>query len=1053
MAKRTGYLGANLHQGTGLRLWEALNEESRHYADHTVFVLPGGRLNYRKADEHLRNSIFRYVNSDNFDGAVVWGSTLAGEVGWKDVGEWTKELGEKIPVVSLGIDVEGVPSITYDAYTGVYRMVEHFITVHGYRRIAFLRGPENHDSAYSRYEAYRDCLRDHGIEYNPLLVSSPHTWNEGENAIREIGEKNHMLPRRDYDAVIASSDIMAYLASRWLEEQGYLIPDDIALAGFNDSPEAFLCSTELTTVRLPVKDMVEQSFRMIRDMENNPDGAYPSRAVPTVEVYRRSCGCKESYGSEDMAKEIADYSQFENWINLRMGHGENATVFLEITSSIFVKGEKVDINTRRIFSELCWRYLRHGGTMKFFFSALKLCRRFFPQRTLSMDEMDILHEVMMENVVKINATDSYRTREINNSHNSFTNTLLKVHSYMELSEAMKSFFPSMGIEKAFVFTYTDDGLSRLESGFSGEKLFSEGMPFSSQLLFPEELSYEIQRGLFVVEPLYYDNKVDGYIILKNRDCPASMIENIRTDISSGMQAIDLYFLACEKSQKAEEAEKQSSDFYAHITEELRDPLDHIKKVLEAKKSFDGDELLSTIVKTEHLLELSAVEKGGITLEEKFTPLRDLLTLIKAKGIEVLSPYPLPSVVFDRKSVEEIASCLLTYFGKDITLSVKLSPENVILHFYGESFSRVPSSTPTLQYVEKLLLMQGGTFSFSRDGLDVLIPYPSLSGEKTACGGKGGVVFISDDESTLPKSIDGPVAFMSYDDVIVQMNSISSYTSIAWDAKKVSKQSGIAMNLLRNHKEARLMPFLCFGLDDESISVAAAIEGTIPSEGKGCIYSFGPFPETLSILREFAPVEEVKSLSDIPEGAQSPLFIFNDVDTALIEAVRKDRRFTKTPVLIVRDRFEMDDIESLSSTPNVLIVNTSITEAEGFINRIVAVFGGEELLPPLTSILVKKAICYLNDNATYSISRWQIAGSVNISEDYLTRIFRKEIGISPWDYLNRYRIQIASRLLLETGSSISEIASLTGFQDQAYFCRVFRKVKGFPPGNIRTRQTV
>ena len=173
MAKRIGYLGANLHRGTGLRLWETVNEESRHYTDHTVFVLPGGRLNYKKDDEHLRNAIFRYVNSDNLDGAVVWGSTLASEVSWKEVGEWTKGLSEKIPVVSLGIDVPGIPSVTYDAYTGVYRMVEHFITVHNYRRIVFLQGPKNHNSAYSRLEAYRDCLNDYGIEFNPSLVSSP----------------------------------------------------------------------------------------------------------------------------------------------------------------------------------------------------------------------------------------------------------------------------------------------------------------------------------------------------------------------------------------------------------------------------------------------------------------------------------------------------------------------------------------------------------------------------------------------------------------------------------------------------------------------------------------------------------------------------------------------------------------------------------------------------------------------------------------------------------------------------------------------------------------
>ncbi len=1050
MAKRTGYLGANLHQGTGLRLWETINEESRLYTDHTVFVLPGGRLDYRKDDEYLRNAIFRYATSSNLDGAVVWGSTLAGAVTWSDVATWTKALSERIPVVSLGIDVPGVPSITYDAYSGVYRMIEHFITVHGYSRIVFLRGPENHDSASSRFAAYRDCLRDHGIEYDPSLVSSPHAWGDGEEAIREITETNRRIPKKDWDAVYASSDMMGYMTSRYLEEHGYHIPDDIAVAGFNDSPEAFLSSTELTTVRLPVKDMIEQSFDRIRDMETRSGEICSSLSLPTVSVYRRSCGCMESYGSERMADGIKSFEDFEKWINMRMSGGENAQAFLSLVRLAFMEGEKVSQQNRRVFDELCWRYLRHGGTMKFFFSSLKLARRFFPQRSLSMDEMELLHEIMMENVVKVNAVSSFRARDINNAHNEFTNRLLRIHSYVELSEAMMDSFPTMGIDKAFLFIYPEDGRARLESGFSGDKLFTEGMEFSSDLLYPEELEYEIQRGLFVVEPLYYENSIDGYIILKNRDCPASMLENIRTDISSSMQAIDLYSIACEKSQKAEEAEKQSSDFYAHITEELKEPLDRMRTALTEKKDYDSAELLSTIVKTEHLLELTAVEKGGVTLEDSFIPLSELLDIMKEKGIKVSSPSPLPSVVFDRSSVEEIASCITAYYGDGVELDVSLLADSVALHFHGEPFSRIPSVTPTLQYVEKLLLMQNARFSFIRDALDVFLSYPSLSGGVPTGGGKGGVLFISDDDKEMPHSITSPLTFMSYDDVIHEINTISTYSAIAWNVKRVSKQSGIAMNLLRNHKEARSLPFICFGMESESISVNAAVEGTIPTEGKGCIYSFGPFPKSLSILREFAPVEEVKDTADIKDGSSSPLFVFYEVDSQKIDAIRKDRRFTKTPVLIIRDRFRAEDVESLSSTPNVLIVNTSITEAEGFINRIVAVFGGEELLPPLTSILVKRAICYLNDNATYSISRWQIAGSVNISEDYLTRIFRKEIGISPWDYLNRYRIQIASRLLLETGSSISEIASLTGFQDQAYFCRVFRKVKGFPPGNIRTR---
>lgn len=122
--------------------------------------------------------------------------------------------------------------------------------------------------------------------------------------------------------------------------------------------------------------------------------------------------------------------------------------------------------------------------MKFFFSALKLARRFFPGRNLSMEEMELLHVIMMENVVKVNAVSSFRARDINNAHNEFTNRLLRIHSYVELSEAMKDSFPTMGIDRAFLFIYTGDGKARLESGFSGEKLFTQGLEFSSDLLFP-----------------------------------------------------------------------------------------------------------------------------------------------------------------------------------------------------------------------------------------------------------------------------------------------------------------------------------------------------------------------------------------------------------------------------------------------------------------------------------------------------------------------------------------------------------------------------------------
>jgi two-component system response regulator YesN len=72
----------------------------------------------------------------------------------------------------------------------------------------------------------------------------------------------------------------------------------------------------------------------------------------------------------------------------------------------------------------------------------------------------------------------------------------------------------------------------------------------------------------------------------------------------------------------------------------------------------------------------------------------------------------------------------------------------------------------------------------------------------------------------------------------------------------------------------------------------------------------------------------------------------------------------------------------------------------------------------------------------------------VSENYLGRIFQQELGLSPMEYLNRYRIKEAKALLSQTGASITEIAAQVGFDDPAYFSRAFRKQVGFSPRAYR-----
>jgi AraC-like DNA-binding protein len=99
-------------------------------------------------------------------------------------------------------------------------------------------------------------------------------------------------------------------------------------------------------------------------------------------------------------------------------------------------------------------------------------------------------------------------------------------------------------------------------------------------------------------------------------------------------------------------------------------------------------------------------------------------------------------------------------------------------------------------------------------------------------------------------------------------------------------------------------------------------------------------------------------------------------------------------------------------------------------------------------LVRKAVAYIHQNYGEPVSREDLARHVGMSSDYLTYCFRKETGLTPITYLNRYRISKAKLLLAEGSQSITEIALAVGFSDSGYFSRLFRREAGISPESYR-----
>ncbi|KEI77785.1 AraC family transcriptional regulator [Clostridium botulinum A2 117] len=103
------------------------------------------------------------------------------------------------------------------------------------------------------------------------------------------------------------------------------------------------------------------------------------------------------------------------------------------------------------------------------------------------------------------------------------------------------------------------------------------------------------------------------------------------------------------------------------------------------------------------------------------------------------------------------------------------------------------------------------------------------------------------------------------------------------------------------------------------------------------------------------------------------------------------------------------------------------------------------------IRIKAMLDFLHHHYEEPLELQQIAAVVNISERECLRCFQKNIRITPIQYLLKYRISVAARLLENTDISITEICNRVGFDNPSYFSKIFKRFMRFTPSDYRKQQ--
>lgn len=116
----------------------------------------------------------------------------------------------------------------------------------------------------------------------------------------------------------------------------------------------------------------------------------------------------------------------------------------------------------------------------------------------------------------------------------------------------------------------------------------------------------------------------------------------------------------------------------------------------------------------------------------------------------------------------------------------------------------------------------------------------------------------------------------------------------------------------------------------------------------------------------------------------------------------------------------------------------------FLAALMDIFGNQDAQHATGFEYVQKAIKYIDYNFSRDIDVNEVAASAGISRSHLYRLFMQHISMPPNEYLMRFRISKGVELLENKKLSVGEVAYSTGFSDQLYFSRVFKKIMGIPP---------
>jgi len=500
------------------------------------------------------NSTHAYLKRLNVAGVVVCSSTILHAMKGSELSDFIAGF-HPAPVVSLGLEIPDVVSVTVDTSESLLELMRHMTQDPKRRRFVFIRGFAESMDSLERERVFRQVLAERGLEVDEsLIIDGDFVSSVARNRIIDLLDRGSQ-----FDAVVAVNDTMAVSAIIALQGKGIKVPEQVIVSGFDDSPDASASFPSVTTVRqrfaLQASTAADQLLRMIKGDADS----VRSVVLGSDLIVRESSNASGSWSIDaQLAKQNKESAEnldamiletrglVGDLTNIRVPQGVNVDQLVNAFKNSMSTGsdELAEVIEQCLFrapvssnSVGWWRQARQ----KLLHRASRL-----PPEQVDPSAIAPLSQASEKVGLSIFAAqarfdvDRARYREI---HDRLLLSLAQSTSRENIAQVLGSGFHYMGMRRAWLVQLDPtvgacDLQLRLTMSLLNGQVSLQQITFDADRILPALFDHEARQDSLVLQPLISEQGLYGFLLLDPHQLDQFEFESIAVGISQAFRQVD-----------------------------------------------------------------------------------------------------------------------------------------------------------------------------------------------------------------------------------------------------------------------------------------------------------------------------------------------------------------------------------------------------------------------------------------------------------------------------------------------------------------------------------